>query len=206
MEDESTFKLVALGLAGVVALYLIVRNTYSGPNVAHKVYEALLDFLPTVGPSGSISSYFGAFWRKGLRKFANRKILSYTPAYQMQRCRRGPGCFSEVLRPAKGTIGVLRKEIRSNFWLSGTSPRIGVYISLLTVPIQKFRHGFSLPEGQNEVIRQVAVRYMKYASDTREKDPRTAREGVFRVFRRTVLWGNVTYLCARLLTCGMENR
>ncbi|KAJ6568361.1 cytochrome P450 [Mycena vulgaris] len=44
--------LISLGLAGVVALYLLIRSARSGPN---------LDFIPVVGPSGSISSYLGAF-------------------------------------------------------------------------------------------------------------------------------------------------
>ncbi|KAJ7780167.1 cytochrome P450 [Mycena maculata] len=43
---------IALGLAASAVLYLLVRNAYSGPN---------LDFIPTVGPSGSIWSYLGAF-------------------------------------------------------------------------------------------------------------------------------------------------
>ncbi|KAJ7117857.1 hypothetical protein C8R43DRAFT_960534 [Mycena crocata] len=92
--------------------------------------------------------------------------------------------FRCVELSAKGTIGVPEKGIQSIFWLSGTSPRIGVYISFLTVANHKFRHGFSLPKGQNEVICQVAVGFIEYAIDTGGKDPRTAREGVFRVFRR----------------------
>ncbi|KAJ7065402.1 cytochrome P450 [Mycena amicta] len=44
---------LAIGLAGVAGLYLLVRATYdSGPK---------LDFLPTIGPSGRIVSYLGAF-------------------------------------------------------------------------------------------------------------------------------------------------
>ncbi|KAJ7116759.1 hypothetical protein C8R43DRAFT_1112852 [Mycena crocata] len=97
---------------------------------------------------------------------ANRKIVSYMPAYQIQRCRCVPGCLCEVLKPAKRTIRAPGKEIRSKFCLSGTSPCIGVYKSFLNFANQKFRQGFSRPE------------------DTRQKDPRTARERVFRVYRR----------------------
>ncbi|KAJ7068908.1 cytochrome P450 [Mycena belliarum] len=42
---------LALGLA-VAGAFFLVRNAYSGPN---------LDSIPTVGPSGSVSSYLGAF-------------------------------------------------------------------------------------------------------------------------------------------------
>lgn len=52
MDNISDLKIAALGLSGVAALYLLIRNVYAGPR---------LDFIPTVGPSGSVASYIGAF-------------------------------------------------------------------------------------------------------------------------------------------------
>ncbi|KAJ7141903.1 hypothetical protein C8R43DRAFT_954555 [Mycena crocata] len=57
--------------------------------------------------------------------------------------------------------------------------------------------GFSLPEGSNDGLCQVAVRYMKYARDRREKDPRTAHEGVFRMFRREDMHLNLDGLAGK---------
>ncbi|KAJ6457419.1 cytochrome P450 [Mycena vitilis] len=52
MDDTPDLRLVALAVVGIITLYLLIRNVYSGPN---------LDFIPAVGSSSSISSYFGAF-------------------------------------------------------------------------------------------------------------------------------------------------
>lgn len=52
MDNISDLKIAALGLSGVAALYLLIRNVYAGPR---------LDFIPTVGPAGSVASYIGAF-------------------------------------------------------------------------------------------------------------------------------------------------
>ncbi|KAJ7498063.1 cytochrome P450 [Mycena galericulata] len=61
MDASSDLKVpLALALCGATVLYLLVRNAYSGPNVRCR-YNLELDFLPTIGPSGSISSYLGAF-------------------------------------------------------------------------------------------------------------------------------------------------
>ncbi|KAJ7036533.1 cytochrome P450 [Mycena alexandri] len=52
MDTNPDLKALALGATGVAALYLLIRNAFSGPK---------LDSVPVVGPSGSISSYIGAF-------------------------------------------------------------------------------------------------------------------------------------------------
>ncbi|KAJ7233059.1 cytochrome P450 [Mycena rebaudengoi] len=45
-------KVIVYGLSGIVGLYFLVHKAFSGPN---------LDVVPTVGPSGSVLSYIGAF-------------------------------------------------------------------------------------------------------------------------------------------------
>ncbi|KAK7031683.1 cytochrome P450 monooxygenase 51 [Favolaschia claudopus] len=51
-EQHPDFKVIAIGVSVAAALYILIRNTHSGPN---------LDFVPAVGSSGSLASYFGAF-------------------------------------------------------------------------------------------------------------------------------------------------